>query len=259
MRPGFSRASRVHVALGGLLLLAACSPAPQEEDRKDAAAPSPDTGSPASDTCPTVSNTALAAPASIADAVALANALVAQRSPVSLDCFLSAVKHPLTVLGVVSSFSLQVSFAGAMNPRVFIFSGHLIMSVVPKGDGSPFVELAEYTTPIRSIKGQLEFPLTAPLSLASAYDSIRSGRGTVCSGCHSGEVPATQVTDAEAFESTVLAPLPFDVVPVQQMQIDLDTCDPATEPERCAILKALLSPGPVLNGGFAPSAQTIFD
>ncbi|HSS38193.1 MAG TPA: hypothetical protein VLT58_05440 [Polyangia bacterium] len=264
-----SRARCARFALASALLLAACSAAPQEKDRPDAAAPQTDGGSPPMDggspsadagvACPRVSDPALAAPSTIADAVALANALLAQRSPVSLECFLAAVKHPLTVLGVVSTFSLQPSVAGALNPRVFIFSGNLVMSVVPAGDASPFVELAEYTSPVRSIKGQLEFPVTAPVALADAYDSIHAGIGTVCSGCHRDEQQATQVTAAAAFESGVLAPLPSDVVPVQKMQDDWTTCDPQTEPERCAILKAILSPGPVLTGSFSADAPTIFN
>lgn len=209
--------------------------------------------------CTAGPNAALGSPSTIADAVALVNTLLAQHAPLSLDCFLSALKHPLTVLGVVSTFSLQPSVGGATNPRVFIFSGNLVMSVVPAGDASPFVELAEYTSPVRSIKGQLAFPVTAPVALTDAYDSIREGSGTVCGGCHRNEQPAPQVTTAAAFESGVLAPLQSDVVPVQRMQDDWTTCDAQNEPDRCAILKAILAPGPVLNGSFSPDAETIFD
>ncbi|HVT09330.1 MAG TPA: hypothetical protein VHO67_17845 [Polyangia bacterium] len=192
--------------------------------------------------------------------MALANALLARRSPLSLDCFLSALQHPLTVLAVVSTFSLQPSVNGALNPRIFIFTGNLVMSVVPAGEGSPFVELAEYTSPIRSIKGQLAFPVTAPIGLADAYDSIRDGdAATTCGVCHRYEEPAPQVTAAAAFESGVLAPLPSDVVPVQRMQDDLSSCDPRSEPDRCAILSALLSRGPVLTGAFSSDAPTIFN
>ncbi|MFL5307973.1 MAG: hypothetical protein ACJ8F1_22340 [Polyangia bacterium] len=243
-----------------MLLVAGCGAAPQEQSQPDASASHADGGLPPADSgCPTPANPALASPATIADAVALANALLARRAPVSLDCFLSALKRPLSVLGVVSTFSLQASVGGALNPRVFVFSGNLIMSVVPAGDGSPFVELAEYTTPVRSIKGQLAFPVTAPVALADAYESVRTGGGTLCGGCHRDEQPAPQVTDGQAFESSVLAPRPSDVVPVERMQDDQTTCDPQIEPDRCAILNALFGRGPVVTGAFSPDATTIFD
>ncbi|HVY39154.1 MAG TPA: hypothetical protein VHM31_14515 [Polyangia bacterium] len=246
-----------------LILVSACGAAPQERSGPDAGTPAADAAAPppdASSGCPAAPTAALASPATVADAVALANALLARRSPLSLDCFLSALQRPLTVLGVISTFSLQPSVGGAMNPRIFIFSGNLVMSVVPAGEGSPFVELAEYTSPIRSIKGQLAFPVTAPIPLADAYDSIRDGdAATTCGVCHRYEEPAPQVTAAAAFESGVLAPVPTDVVPLQRMQDDLSTCDPQSEPERCAILNALFSRGPVLTGAFSPDAPTIFN
>lgn len=252
------------MALASLLLLvSACGAAPQERAQPDAAGPAADAGVPPPDAgngCPAAPTPAMASPSTIADAVALVNALLARRSPLSVDCFLSALQHPLTVLGVISTFSLQPSVNGAMNPRIFIFSGNLVMSVVPAGEGSPFVELAEYTSPIRSIKGQLAFPVTAPIALADAYDSIRDGdSATTCGVCHRYEEPAPQVTAAAAFESGVLAPLPSDVVPVQRMQDDLSTCDPQNEPDRCAILNALFSRGPALTGAFSPDAPTIFN
>jgi hypothetical protein len=257
-----SRGGRAGLTLASVLLLVGCGAGPQEQSQPDASASPSDGAVPSTDAagaCPTLSTPALASPATIADAVALANALVAQRAPLSLACFLAALERPLTVLGVVSTFSLQASVGGALNPRVFIFSGNLVMSVVPAGDGSPFVELAEYTSPVRSIKGQLEFPVTTPVALADAYESIRTGGGTLCGGCHRDEQPAPQVTAAQAFESGVFAPRPSDVVPLQQMQADWTTCDPRTEPERCAILSALFARGPVVTGSFSPDAATIFD
>ena len=70
-----------------------------------------------------------------------------------MDCFLERLDRPLTVLGVASVFSLQPA-VGARSPRIFIFDPGLVMSVVPAGMGSPYLELAEYTTPLRSIKAQ---------------------------------------------------------------------------------------------------------
>lgn len=209
--------------------------------------------------CPSLPNPALGSPSTIADAVALANGLLAQQAPLSIDCFLSSLNRPLAVLGAVSTFSLQPSPNGALNPRMFLFSGNLVMSVVPAGTGSPLVELAEYTTPVRSIKGQLEFPLTATVSDAAPYDSIRDGTGTECGACHGGEQPAAQVTVTQAFESDVLQPVSGTNVTLEQMKNDAATCDLTQEPDRCAILDAVLDHGQVVTGSFSPDAKTIFN
>jgi hypothetical protein len=242
--------------LCSLVLLGACNGAQQQDDRPDAAtAPSVD----ASVSCPKLPSAVSGAPSTIADAVALVNALVAQRSPISVDCFVSALDRPLTVLGAISTFSLQPSVNGALNPRIFIFSGNLVMSVVSAGEASAFIELAEYTTPVRSIKAQLAFPVIAPVQPGDPYDSVHTGAGTVCGGCHGSEQAAAQITAAQAFESNVLQPLSTDVVPLPQMQADMKTCDPQQEPDRCAILNALFSRGEVRTGAFSPDARTIFD
>lgn len=236
-------------ALACLLLAGACAATPKES-QSDALATDAGGG------CPTAPSTVSRSPSTIADAVALANGMLGNNASLSIDCYLSALSRPLTMLGAISTFSLQPSVQGALNPRVFIFSGNLVMSVVPTGLGSPDIEVSEYTSPVRSIKGQIAFPLTAPLTQAEPYDSVRLGYGTVCGNCHPAEQPAPQVTVTAAFESEVFQPTATTIVPLEKMLDDNATCDPQQDPQRCAILNALFNHGAVVTGAFSPDAPT---
>ena len=198
-------------------------------------------------------------PSTIAQTVGLVNALLAARPPsLSLACFVQRLDRPLVTLGVQSTFSLQPA-DGPRSPRVFIFSGTLVMSVAAGGSASDRLELAEYPSPLRSIKAEIAFPVNAPVPLAEPYDRIRLGDGTTCGVCHRDERPAPEVSVTKAFESGVFNPRPQDVVPLPYMQDQAGACDPAQEPFRCALLNALFENGTVETGAFAPGAPTIFD
>jgi hypothetical protein len=216
----------------------------------------------ADDHCPSAPGVS-GSPGSIAEAVAMANALYAARihddDPLTLPCFVQRLARPLSTVAVTGQISLQPA-DGARSPRIFLFSGSLVMSVAPSGAGNPFLELAEYTTsPTRSIKAQMEFPLTAPLPLADPYDSIREKAGTVCGGCHRDEVQSTSVTFTQGFESSVFRPLPSEQVPLLYLQDQTRTCDPKAEPARCEMLDAVYNHGNVTVGSFSPDAETIYD
>jgi hypothetical protein len=206
--------------------------------------------------CPPLPAGVSGSPSTIADAIGLANALFAARpQALSIDCVLERLDRPMTVLGVRSVFSLQPAI-GERSPRIFIFSGggRLVMSVVPEGSGSPFLELAEYTSPLRSIKAQMVFPMTAPLSPTFPYDSILVSSGTICGACHTNEVPAPQVTDTQAFESDIFQPFPAQLVPLPYLTDQASSCDPREEPDRCAMLHALFASGNLTGGGFPSNA-----
>lgn len=262
-----SRTSRrAGAALACLLIMGGCaasqeqSPAVPPPATPDATGAPPDAGTrDAGDNgCPVRPSTVSASPSSIADAVALANGLLGNNPSLSIDCFLAALSRPLTVVGAVSTFSLQPSPDGARDPRLFIFSGNLVLSVVPSGMGSWFVELAENTAPLRSLKAQMgPFPVTEPIPAAKPYDDIRQpSAGTLCGTCHSGEELAPQITLTAAYDSAVLQPFSTNLVPLEQMQTDTETCDPQQEPQRCAILKSVFSHGAVVTGTFPANAQT---
>ena len=191
----------------------------------------------------------------------MANAMVATGlQPVTLPCFLERLERPLAAMGVVSLFSLQPS-VGKRSPRIFLFAGHLVMSVVPAGDGRNLLELAEYTRPTRSIKAEIQFPVRVTLSAREPYDRVRASAGekTVCGGCHRSEASAPEVSVTQGFESDVLRPRARDEVPLSSLLEETMNCDPALEPERCEMLNAIFGNGEVRSGAFSPDAPTIFD
>jgi len=156
------------------------------------------------------------APTTILDAVAMANTLLAAQpagSPsLSLPCFVQRMSRPLTTLGVQSVFSLQPA-VGERSPRIFIFSGPLVMSVAPAGPGHQLLELAEYPSPLRSIKAEMAFPLTAPLPPNEPFDRVHNdtGTGTLCGNCHGAEEQSTRLTFTKVYESVVFKPRARDV------------------------------------------------
>lgn len=216
---------------------------------------------PAEPLCPALPAGVSGSPRTIPATVEMVNALVqAGAAPLTIPCFLSRLERPMGVSAVNSEFSLQPG-DGPRSPRMFAFMGELelIISVTPAGAARDFVELAEYPTPLRSLKAELAFPVTAPVPAAEPYERIRAGTGTVCGGCHRDERPATGVTAFPAFESGVFKPRPQDLVPLPAVRELHGTCDPKVEPFRCAMFEALLGHGPVHEGEFPQDAPTIFD
>jgi hypothetical protein len=170
---------------------------------------------------------------------------------------LQSLSRPLAGMGVNSLFSLQPA-VGKRSPRIFLFSGRLVLSVAPEGVGREFLELAEYTTPTRSIKGEIAFPMRAAVSAAEPYERVLEENTTVCGGCHRAEVAAPQVSIARGFESDVLRPRDNDKVPLPYLQQELRSCDARREPYRCAMLEAVFGQGEITPGEFSPDANTIF-
>lgn len=221
---------------------------------------SPDASAELGAACPDLPAGVSASPRTIGQTVDLVNALVgASASPLTLPCFMQRLERPLAILGVNSRFSAQPA-DGPRSPRIFSFFGanDLIMSVVPAGGASDRLELAEYPMPLESIKAELAFPISTPISPTLPYDRIRRGEGTECGGCHRYEQPAPQIAITEAFISGVFKPLDEEIVPIPSMQSDAAACDPAQEPYRCAMLGAILGHGDVVAGAFPADAPTIY-
>src|SRR3712207_6534727 len=68
-------------------------------------------------------------PTSIAEAVALVSALP---RPLTVGCYLESLERPLRVNATSAVISLQPA-AGPRNPRMFLFAGNLVSSIVPAG------------------------------------------------------------------------------------------------------------------------------
>jgi len=175
-------------------------------------------------------------PRTIDDVVAIVNALP---EDASVACFLETLQRPLHVQASSSFQSLQPS-AGDRSPRMFLVFDSLVMSVVPAGVGREAVELSVQYPGFRSVKAEIGMPTRRKLTATDPYERILlpNHSGTVCSGCHSFEQPFAELPGA--FISTAFRPRPgADFVPLQFVTDQARTCDPAKEPERCAILAAI--------------------
>lgn len=197
-------------------------------------------------------------PQTIEDVTTLINALADEHGgTVDLPCFVSSLNRPLGAAGSSGFVSAQPS-AGARSPRMFLWSGALVLSVVPEGIGAHLLELGYQTAPTRSIKAEIEFPVKAPLSFSAPYDRIVNKADSTCSACHAHEEPATSVTWATAFESEVLRISDDDVVDLASIGPESKKCDPAVEPQRCALLGAIFTQGNLHAQAFAREARTIY-
>lgn len=231
---------------------------PVERDREEAdanVAPTEDAGATSTDTtssaeperCQPGPGTT-GSPESVVEVVELLNGLP---HPVSMACFLEALDRPLGIMAAASFISAQPAF-NVDNPRIFILLGGLSLSVVPYGDSSALLEMGEFTSPTRSIKAELEFPIQETLSLDAAFTHIRSELygGTVCFGCHHDEVEMDDYPVPGAFSSVAYRPFPEYEVNFDYVKYQFTTCDPAAEPERCAFYRALFGHGDVVSDRF---------
>jgi hypothetical protein len=182
------------------------------------------------------------APQSIPEALNHMNALP---RPVTLACFLQSLKRPLDLYMTSSGQSLQPS-PGARSPRTFIVNGPLVMSVVPDGEARNTLELGFRTTPNRSIKTEVLFPLTAEVSPATIFERVQQGTGTLCGGCHVAEVHTEyEAFPGGVFESDIIPPSPVFEVGLDEVRAEEAECDPQLESGRCGILAALFQYGEV--------------
>lgn len=187
-------------------------------------------------------------PATLAEAVALANGLP---FPVTAECYVEALDRPLRIEATRSRDSLQPA-EGERSPRVFIWGADsLVTSIVLDGPGRELIEFGQFVGPRRTIKGELEFPLTAPVSTAAALDRVRNReypRITRCFVCHDREEDEPGVPGGRS--SLALRPRASTLVDLATLRAELDRCDHAREPARCRFLVALFGHGPVERRGF---------
>jgi hypothetical protein len=205
-----------------------------------------------------------AAPVSIAEVVDLVNRLP---PPVTLACFLESLARPLRLQAADSLISLQPS--RTRSPRMFLFSGPLIMTIVPEGKGAHLVELGQLTGPERSLKAEVAFPVTERVNPGDPYTRVLSGTGTgagagtgtTCRFCHRDEIQAEEITHAAAFASGALKPRQRDRVPLGDVLLERQRCGEAADAQddRCAMFRALFDHGEVLPAEFPATIPTISD
>jgi hypothetical protein len=192
-------------------------------------------------------------PRSVADVIAMLNAMP---KPVTLPCFVESLAHPLSVQATRSVLSAQPA-DGTRSPRVFLFLEPLIASVVPDGLGRHLLELGEQRSDTHSLKAELEFPITSELDAASPFARLRyDDRLSTCDFCHADPSPAPDLEIPYALVSQAMRPLQRERVPVDTLIAEDAACDEAHEPERCAMLRALLGETPPSETEFPSTYRT---
>lgn len=177
--------------------------------------------------------------------------------PVQLPCLLESLDRPLALNASFNTQSAQPAL-GKRSPRIFvILNDSLSMSLVPGAD--PTLEFGErIADPGFSVKGELHFPIENSLVPADAFARLApdaaSGltleQATKCGVCHDNERPAPDYPVLGAFTSAIVKPTAFFAVPVTSIRQEHETCDAASEPERCALLEAMFGHGEVVQVAF---------
>jgi hypothetical protein len=194
-------------------------------------------------------------PRTIAETLTLINALP---KPLSLPCFLESLARPLEISATYSVFSAQPA-NGARSPRIFLFQDPTLLSIVPEGDGAPLLEFGEQRPQFRSLKGEIVFPVSTRLEPSAPFDHLLfSPQLTTCGGCHAAEVQESEISGVPTFVSQSLRPRPQDLVTAASLRHELEICDRALEPQRCAMLQGLLGWGQVSDRAFPVEMATFF-
>ncbi len=199
---------------------------------------------------------ATGSPESIVEAVDLINSLP---MPVTAACLVESLDRPLFLEATQSVFSAQPS-DGPESPRLFIFEGPLLISVVPGGPSRNLVEFGEFVSSNRTIKAELEFPFSEPIEATAAFERVLHDEredATSCGICHDAETPS--VTVPGGYESVAYRPSDDGLVPVESLNDQFERCDIATDSERCAYLEALVSHGYLVHQPFSEDLPTFFD
>lgn len=213
-----------------------------EPGSADAAESSSSSGEPEPDTRRCIPpQDAPASPGTVAEAVDLLNALP---EPVDIACFLESLERPLKIHATTSSFSAQPAY-DADNPRIFIFEGELVMSVVPAGEGTHLLEFGEFVDPFQTIKAELELPLEGLVAPADPYSRVRFEQGIGCGLCHRNEHEVGTIDGEIQFASLAYQPLEFHELDERDVRDAHEACE-GEDTRRCRILRALFDHGPVL-------------
>lgn len=199
----------------------------------------------------------MGSPGTIEQALALLNALP---KPTSVACFVESLDRPLAISATNSFNSAQPALDSA-SPRVFIKIGQLWLSIVIAGEASKLLEFG-YLLPdpleLRSIKGELHFPLATEVAPGAPYDGVLYNGGSICRVCHFDERPETVPGLQNVFSSAAFRPRPDSRVPLERVRHEAQTCDWQVQPARCEMLSAVFDGGPVTEALFPEEMPTFF-
>jgi hypothetical protein len=237
-------AALVRFAAAVALSLAACGSADDAERTPDAAVEE------VIDPLAACAALELPEPRTIADVVARIDALPEP----TIYCLIASLPRPLSLVASLSRTSLQPA-VDAYTPRIFVMFEGLSLSVVGGGDGENAVEFGEWVTPLRTLKGELRWPITRPLAVERPYEGLVEPGQTVssCGFCHNAE--DAHPTIPGAFVSDALAPARLNELAIDDVRAIRASC--SDEPY-CAILRALFDYGQVQQGAFADDVRSGF-
>lgn len=178
-------------------------------------------------------------------------------APVDGPCFVASLPRPLSLVATTGVASAQPAVSRA-SPRIFFLLPGLVASVVPEGDGSKLLELGEWVTTTRTLKGEIALPVTAPLTADAPYQHVLYGMpatSTTCGLCHRTEAPHDTI--AGAYVSVAFQPQRGTTVPASELSAAHEACVTAhDEAGRCAMFHALFDFGVVKDGAFAREVET---
>lgn len=192
-------------------------------------------------------------PQNVEELITYINALP---KPMNVDCFLKNLKRPLYVNATSSTLSAQPA-DGVKNPRIFIFKGPLIISLVPSGTGAQLLEFSELISNTRSIKGELVLPINQKVNSSDPFVRINNTNKTSCNGCHNSEKFEHLVDGVQVYSSTAFRPSTDKNVMIDNMKYELYLCEyNKVSSNRCRFLNALLSNGEVRSKSFPSEMMT---
>ena len=171
--------------------------------------------------------------------------------PITLDCALTSLPRPLVLNATRSILSAQPA-VGQRSPRVFVLYDKLILSVALAGMGQHLLEFGERRPEARTVKAEIEFPVTSELTHAAPFEQVMFQEGqTSCAFCHASELRDESIDFTDAFVSIAYRPTERQAqVTIAELAAELGQCDPGAEPERCAMLESLFSRGMPLEQDF---------
>ncbi len=225
-----------------LLLLCACSPATNDGG---------DAGPPDAGHQPSAALKACAAhPGPLASIGGVVDRLDTLPAPVDNACFTASLSRPLQVVATRSNFSAQPSPDSA-DPRIFFLFPQIVVSVAPAGDGEHLLEMGQWYTPTRTLKGEIALPVTTQLAVDAPITRVAQSNGTsTCGLCHRSEVPDPLVDGG--YVSDAYRPNPGEEVKLPGLQALHQACvDSGETTSRCALFHALFDFGEVQQGAFS--------
>jgi hypothetical protein len=188
------------------------------------------------------------APQSIEEASALLSALQTRVGTVDSACVVRSLARPLVVVANSSVTSAQPA-RGEARPRLFLQSGPLAISLVPEGPGAEVIEFGEQSDPLRTRKGELLMPITAPVPVDAPFERVaHPDYGTTCAVCHLHQEPHP----VRGMVSAGIRPDTWTDVPLTELAAEAEHC----EGEGCDLLEAIFE-DEVVPGAFPAEWATV--